>query len=126
MTLTAANAKNMRFTLRYPPDKILGTFTGSFSAAATASPGLTAHRTESAFSHGLGGLMYLQMRYSLDSGTTWQDQHVIVPDLSTPSTPVFQTVEVGCYCTTTQIVIVASNWTSSSKSITYEVAAFAI
>lgn len=123
--MTPANAKNMRFTLRYPPDKILKTFTGSFTATQSSTPGSLAFRTHSAFNHSLGGQAYLQMRYSRDGGTTWQDQHVIVPDLSVPTLPVFQTLEVGVYCTTTQIVMVASNWTGSGISVMYEVVAFA-
>lgn len=126
MTLSAANAKKMLFTLRYPPDKILGIFEGSFTATASSTPPFAARRTHSAFNHNQAGLVFLQMRYSLDGGTTWQDQHVIVPDLSVPTFPVFQTVEVGCYSTSGQIVMVASNWTGSAKTVTYKVVAFAI
>lgn len=123
--MTPANAKNMRFTLRYPPDKILDIFEGSFTATQSSFAGVS-HRTNSAFSHNLGGLVFLQMTYSLDGGTTWQDQHVVVPDLSVPTVPVFQTIEVGCYSTTTQIVIAAANYTTSAETVTYKVVAFAI
>lgn len=132
MTLTAADAKKMRFTLRYPPDKILDTFEGSFTATQATTPypfGPGPKRTTSAFSHNLGAQAYLQMRYSQDGGTTWQDQHVIVPDYAhpdVPSFPVTATLEVGCYCTSTQIVMVASNWTGSDISVMYEVVAFAM
>lgn len=124
MTVTPSDAKNMLFTLRYPPDKILDIFEDSFTATASSSAGSQAFRTEDAFDHNLGDTVFLQMIYSLDGGTTWQDQHVVVPDLSVPAMPVFQTCEVGCYSTTTQIVIAASNWTGSNKTITYRVAAF--
>lgn len=128
MTLTAANAKKMLFTLRYPPDKILKTFTGSFTATKTTSIfdgfAFAAHRTHEAINHGLGGQAYLQMRYSRDGGTTWQDQFVITPDVSS-GFPVFQTLEVSAFCTSTQIIIAASNWTDSDIAIMYEVVAFA-
>lgn len=126
MTLSAANGKRMRFTSRFPPDKILDIFEGSFTATQSSAPGALAFRTNSAFNHNLGSLVFLQMTYSLDGGSTWQDQHVIVPDLSVPTMPIFQTLEAGCYSTSTQIVIVASNWTGSAKTVTYKVVAFAI
>jgi hypothetical protein len=122
--MTPANAKKMLFTLRYPPDKILDIFEGSFSATASGSPPFTAFRVNSSFNHNLGLQPLLQMTYSLDGGTTWQDQHSTIPDLSTPNEPVFQTVDVGCYATSTQIVIVASNWTNSTRTVTYKVVAF--
>lgn len=124
MTLLPADGKKMRFTLRYPVDKILGIFEGSFTAAASSTPPSLGRRTNEAFNHSLGTSVFLQMTYSLDNGTSWQDQHVTVPDLSSPSTPVIQTCEVGCYSTSTQIVIVASNYTGSSKNIQYKVVAF--
>lgn len=125
MTLLPAEAKSMRFTSRYPTDKILGIFEGSFTADASSFLGLP-HRTNEAFDHLLGEQVFLQMTYSRDSGTTWQDQHVGVPDLTTPSTPRFQTVDVGCYCTSTQIVIAVANFLTSSATITYKVVAFSI
>jgi hypothetical protein len=127
MTLSVANAKKMLFTTRFPPDKILDTFEGSFTATLSSSPPFSANRTEYPFNHNLvGGTAYLQMRYSLDGGTTWEDQHVTVPDLSVPTAPVFDTLEVGCYCTAAQIIMVASNFTALNKTVTYKVVAFAI
>lgn len=124
MTVTADNAREMLFTLRYPPDKILDIFPGSFVATASSTPPFAAFRTNNAFDHNLGGSVFLQMIYSLDGGSTWQDQHVTVPDLTVPATPVLQTCEVGCYSTATQIVVVASNFTSTAKTVTYLVVAF--
>lgn len=119
--LTPQNARNMLFTTKYPPDKIVGdTLTGSFEAAASSFAGL-GFRTHRAIPHTFGVPVFLQMSYSLDGGATWQDQHVPVPDLSTPSSPVFQTVEVGCYSTNTDIVMVASNYTTSTETISFRI-----
>ena len=118
--IPVGNVKNLLFSSRFPPDQILNTFPGSFTAVASSSF-LSPHRTENAFNHSLGEQPFTELTYSLDGGTTWQDQHVSIPDLSTPSSPVFQTVTVGCYATSTQIVVVAVNYTTSSKSITYRV-----
>lgn len=122
--MTVENAKKMRFTLRYPPDKILDTFSGSFSATKSNSPPSTSYRTNNSFSHNLGLQPLLQMVYSRDGGTTWNDQHVTEPDLTDPDKPVFQTIDVGCYATTTAIVIVATNWTNTTETIDYRVVAF--
>jgi len=121
--LSTANAQDMLFATDYPPDKIVRVYTGSFSAAASSSP-FFAERTHYAIDHSYGETVFLQMSYSRDGGVTWQDQHVNVPDLSSPSTPVFQTVEVGCYSTSTQIVMVASSYLGSVASIQFRVAAF--
>lgn len=119
--LTPQNARHMLFTTKYPPDKIVGeTVTGSFTAAASSST-LLAKRTHDAIDHSFGVPVFLQMSYSTDGGATWQDQHVTIPDLSTPSAPVFQTVDVGCYCTSAQMVMVASNWTTSDQTIQYRI-----
>lgn len=126
MSISVSNAKNMQFSLRYPPDKILNIYEGSFTAQASSNPPFDAYRTEHTINHGLGTYVFMQMTYSLDGGTTWQDQFITVPDLSTPSAPVFQTCEIGCYSTTSDIIVVASNFTGSNKTITYKVVIFAI
>lgn len=124
MAIPAANIKNFLFTLRYPPDKIVAVYTGSFTA--TASSGSGPVRTNEAISHSYGEILLLTTTYSLDGGTTWQDQNIAVPDLSTPSMPSFQTVEVSAYSTTTQVVVVASNYLTSNKTVTYKVVAVSL
>lgn len=126
MSVSVTNAKNMQFTLRYPPDKILNIYEGSFTAQASSNPPFDAYRTEYTINHDIGTYVYMQMTYSLDGGTTWQDQFITVPDLSVPGSPVLQTCEIGCYSTTSQIVMVASNFTGSSKTVTYKVVIFDI
>ncbi len=125
MTLLPADAKNMLFTSRYPVDKILDIFEGSFTANAS-SLAFQGERSNDPFDHNLGEQVFLQLTYSRDGGTTWQDQHVAVPNLTVPTVPVIQTIDVGCYSTSSQIVVVASNYTTSSATITYKVVAFAI
>jgi hypothetical protein len=127
MTLSAANAKKMLFTLRYPPDKILGTFEGSFTATAMSGnpelgdpPKRTIHTVAT---HGFGAPAYLQMRYSVDGGVNWQQQHfAIIDDIG--GVPQDEYV-AGCYCTSTQVLMVAQNRTNSNVTVTYEIVAFA-
>ena len=122
MSIPAANIKNLRFTLRYPPDKIVGTYDGSFTAAAS-STGFASRRTHSTIAHTFGTTVFTTLIYSTDGGTTWQDQNVNVPDLSVPTVPVFQTLEVSSYSTTTDIVVAAANWTTSPITVTYKLVA---
>lgn len=123
MTLTAANAKNMLFTLRYPPDKIVDVFPGTFTANAS-STAFDAFRTEHVIPHTFGTTLFLDMTWSEDGGTTWQSASNGVPDLSNPAAPVFQTRMVGCYSTTDTIIVTCSNYTTTSKTIMYNVVAF--
>jgi hypothetical protein len=116
--LTPQNARLMKFTTAYPPDKLVGDpITGSFTA--TASGSILPHRTNETISHSFGVPVFLQMTYSRDGGTTWQDQHVGVPDLTIPTAPVFQTLDVGCYSTSSDIIVPASNFTMSDITVDY-------
>lgn len=122
MTLTVENAKKMKFTLRYPPDKILNIYTGSFTANASSTT-FTSERTHHAIDHTFGDNLLLQTTWSLDGGATWQDQDTSIPDLSSPSFPVFDTLLVNAYSTTTQIIVVAASFLTSAKTVTYKVVA---
>lgn len=122
MTLTPANAKKMLFTLRYPPDKILEVYEGSFTANASGSAG-SPERTHEPIDHPFGTFVLPNTTYSTDGGSTWQDENVVVPNLSVPTSPNFQTLEVSAYSTTTQVIVVASNYTTSNITVTYRVVA---
>jgi hypothetical protein len=116
--MTPAQAKNMQFTTRYPVDKIVEVYTGSFTANASSST-LTSERTHETIPHDYGDTCFLELVYSLDGGTTWQDMDMPIPDLSSPTTPVFQTVTVAPYSTTTDFVVVATNQTTSDETVEY-------
>jgi hypothetical protein len=111
-------AKNMQFTTRYPVDKIVGVYPGSFTANASSST-ITSERTHKTIPHTFGTTCFLELIYSLDGGTTWQDMDMPTPNLSVPSAPVFLTVTVAAYSTTTDFVIVAANQTTSSETVQY-------
>jgi hypothetical protein len=115
--MTPAQAKNMLFTTRYPTDKIVEVYEGSFTAGASAST-ILSQRTHETIPHTFGVTCFLELIYSLDGGTTWQDMDQPIPNLAGPS-PVFQTVTVSPYSTTTNFVIVAANQTTSPATVQY-------
>lgn len=123
MSIPSANIKNLRFSLRYPPDKIVAIYEGSFTATGSSSPPFSARRTHETIAHSFGETVFVNLTYSLDGGTTWQDQNISIPDLSSPTMPVFQTLAVSAYSTTTDIVIVASKFTAGNATVTYKVVA---
>lgn len=120
MTLSVSNAKNMLFTLRYPPDKIVGVYEGSFTATAS-SVDLSGERTHETINHSFGQICLLDLTWSEDGGTTWQQAGESVPTLGTP--PRFQNRVVSCYSTTSTFVIAVSNYTTTSKTIQYKLIA---
>lgn len=90
----------------YPTDKVLGVFTGTFSVGApTALQG--SNYTENAQNHGFGDTCLPQLIYS--TGGAYNDQDMTVPRL-TGAFPVFQTLDVTAYTTSTQVVVAATNW----------------
>lgn len=120
--IPTANIQNFLFTSRYPPDKIVAIYTGSFSAIASTNTFQSA-RTNTTINHLFGDSLLLQTTYSLDGGTTWQDQDTAIPNLATPSQPIFDTLYVNAYSTTTTVVIVVANFFTSAKTVTYKVVA---
>lgn len=122
-----ADPRNFLFSTKFPPDKILGTFSGTFTANAGGGLGSgLSYRTESATNHTYGEMVFTKGIYSTDAGTTWNDFDVTVPDLTTPTQPILQTVDVQSYATSTQIVIVAANFYNVNKTVMYKVAAIAV
>ena len=115
--MTPAQAKNMLFTLRYPPDKILKVYEGSFTAAQSAST-ILSQRTHEVISQDFGKQCLLELVYSLNGGLTWQDMDQPIPDTSSP-TPVFQTITVAPFSSTTDFTIVAVNQTTSPATVDY-------
>lgn len=116
--MTPAQAKNMLFTTRYPTDKIVFTIPDGFTASAGSGSGL-GKRTEHTIANPFGALCFLELVYSIDSGASWQDMDMSKPDLSTPSAPIFQTFIVAPYCTTSNFVVAASNYTTSLVGVQF-------
>jgi hypothetical protein len=116
--LTPANAKKMLFTLRYPPDKVLAPFTGSFTAAARVGL-FQPKRTLISFPHGLTTVTpSLRLRWKTTGD--WIDG--FTEDYSVGG--VLQALEVGCNSDATNVYVFASNWTASVATISYEIEAF--
>lgn len=120
MPAIVANAKNFLFNSDYPIEKVLATYEGSFTATAAGSI-FTPHRTNQTITNNTGQTPFLVLIYSRDGGSSWQDGGVVVP--TGGSTPSFQTVEVNAYATSSNLVVVATNWITSSQTITYKLAA---
>jgi hypothetical protein len=118
MSMTPANAKKAKFTLRYPPDKVLNSFTGSF-AAATRTGAFQPKRTKISFAHGITAVTpSLRLRWKTTGD--WIDG--FTEDYATGG--VTQALEVGCNADATNIYVFASNWTASSPTVSYEIEAF--
>ena len=116
MPAILANASKFLLNSDYPFDKVLENYSGSFSASARyglASP----RRTTLAIDHTVGDWALIRGIYSTDN-VTWLPFGVVNAD-TTGTQPTFQTVEVTAYCTTSQVVIVASNYLSSAQTIYY-------
>lgn len=112
----------LAFYSGHPVDKIVAIYPGTFTATAS-SLASSPFRTEKTIPHSFGQTLFLDMTWSEDGGTTWQSMNNGVPDLSNPAAPVFQTRMVGCYSTTTAVVVTCSNYTTTAKTITYNIAA---
>lgn len=110
------NPNNLYLTTDFPQDKQLEPVTGSFSVGARFAV-FQPRRAEDAKNHNVGDWALPWGSYSLDN-TTWYPLGVPSADTSV-FPPAFQTVEVTAYCTDTQIVVQASNYTASSKTIYY-------
>lgn len=97
-------------------DKVISTFTGTFSAPARFG-NFNPRRTSNAITHNAGAWCLINGAYSFDN-TTWYPFGVNVADTS-GAQPTFQNVEVNGYCTDSQVVVQASNWTTGSRTIYY-------
>lgn len=103
--ITDASAIRMALP-EYPTDKVIGIFTGSFSVAAPTAAQGTVY-AEDAQNHGFGDTFLPQLIYS--TGGVYNDQDMTVPRL-TGAFPVFQTLDVTAYTTSTQVIVAATNW----------------
>lgn len=116
MPAILANANGFSSNSDYPEDKILGWWSGSFTAAARYGAG-DFRATESSFAHNVGDYGLILGSWSTDN-TNWLPFGVTPADVSSGA-PVFQNIECSAYCTTTDIVVRATNYTASTPTIYY-------
>lgn len=113
------DGRDFILNIDYGIDKVIASFSGSFNASAAYGP-YQARRTTHTFEHNVGNWCLPIGAYSRDGGTSWQPMGVTLAD-TTGGIPTFQTVEISCYCSNTEIGIVASNFLTSSQNIQYVV-----
>ncbi len=115
--MSPSDASKTLLNTDYPYDKIVATFSGSFTALARHGA-FSPRRTEVEVPHNLGDYGLINGVYSTNGGTTWLQFGIVDADVS-GSTPTFQTVEVTAYCTTSNIVLVGSNYLASNVTVQY-------
>ena len=108
------NPDNFLLNTDYPIDKVLDTFSGSFTALARYGA-FSPRRTTSSEPHNVGDWGLILGSYSLDN-LVWYPFGVTRANIS-GSEPTFQDLEVTGYCNTTDIAISASNNTASSATV---------
>lgn len=89
----------------YSTDKIIGVLTGSFTSSIPSAFDVT--YTEALIPHTFGDTVETQAVYN--TGGVDNDQDMTVPRL-TGAFPVFQTLDVSSYSTSSNIVIASTNW----------------
>lgn len=112
----AVEPRNFLFNSDFPPDKILETNSGSFTATARYGAS-DPRRTTETIPHSVGTFGLINGAYSRDN-STWFPFGVTAADVST-GTPVFQTVDVSAGCDEDNVHVIASNWLSSNQTIYY-------
>lgn len=115
----------------YLVDNIIGIHTGSFTVSAPTDLSSPTTATDT-FTTGFGDSCLFQGVFSTDSGSTWNDFGVMIPNLTTAGQPVLQTVT--CYGWIDSSGILTANGvnyydyvhsTSQSYTIQYKVVFFA-
>lgn len=111
-------------------DKIIGILSGSFSVAQPTAISSPKSATDTQTT-GFNDTCFYQGIYSVDSGTTWNDFGTMVPNLTTPANPVFQTVLCDGYSLGNTFVANGTNWydlvhsSGTAYTILYKVALIA-
>ena len=86
-----ANFDKVAYTSYWDMDKIIGVGSGTIdSPAPTPGPPTTVTQL---FRTAFGDRYYFEGIFSYDDGVTWNMFNAMVPDLTTPTMPVFQTVD---------------------------------
>lgn len=123
MSLTVDQIKKLFFSSQYEMDKVLDVFQDSFSISASGSEFSPVYANHS-FAHGLGGLALPLLIFSTDN-VSWYPAGSS-PIVTRSGFPTDQSTEATAYCTATDVVIMANNWTLTSKTIYYAVAMVSI
>lgn len=108
--------RNFYFNSAYDVDKIIGVFTNTFAIAPSGSTPLIDVKA-----HGFGDSTYFQGIFTTDNGITWNDFGAQTPNLSNPSAPVFQTVDVEAMVDTTNVNVYMTNSTAATITLTYKI-----
>lgn len=110
----------------YANDKIIGSFTDTVAISApTAGGGYTTVTTS--YAHGFSDSAYFQGIFSSDGGISWNDFGAQIPNLTTPTQPVFQTLDCNATVDTTNLNVTITNYydyvnsVGTSYTVTYKV-----
>lgn len=112
-----ANIDKTAYSSVWDMDKIIGTGSGSFSVGAPTSSSGPISATDT-FSTPFGTTYYFQGIYSTDGGVTWNDFNAMIPDLTTPTAPVLQTIDVnGAVGSSGTFNVIAFNYYDFAHSV---------
>lgn len=121
-----ANIDKTAYTSVWDMDKIIGTAEGTVSVGvppvASSVTVVATHSTTFGDSYFFLGI------YSTDGGATWNDFNAMVPDLTTPAMPVFQTLNVqGAVGSSGTMNVIVTNYydsvhgTGTAKTVKWKV-----
>lgn len=112
---------------RLDHDKILGTLSGTINVPGVTSP-TSSVTVNDVKNTGFNDTVLVEGIYSVDGGATWNDMGAMVPNLSNPSTPVFQTLDcIPSSSPNGNITITATNYlnfvtgSTPAKTVLYKV-----
>lgn len=107
---------------KYNTDKIIGVFSGSFSVSAPTAVNQVVY-AEDSNTTGFGDTCLTQLIYSVDGGTTWNDENTSIPYLPGAGMPVFQIIDVSSFSRADKACVAVNNWynNTSGSSAAYTV-----
>lgn len=112
------NVDKIAFASSIPSDLILGTYTGSFVAAAPATIPFTKTSTNFTINTGISEKTFFLGIFSTDGGTTWVDFNSNIPNISNPSVVALQTQMLYGRSKPNTLVLTADNWSYYNGSTT--------
>jgi hypothetical protein len=113
----------------YDIDKIIGVTSGTINVAApvAGAPDFGVKSATATFDTEFGDTCYPQGIFSYDGGVTWNDFGAMIPDLTTPANPVFQTVDCDASMIGGVLTVKVTNYrdavhaTSTPRTVLYKV-----